>query len=188
MKIIGKPDKDLNEVMKHIYNVMQKRIDEAYQEGLNDGKEYGLNEANVREAVFYQKGLTDAWAAAKKIAVLPSYGGIDGRVMMAVFGTVDISEVFNKFCPSEVIAKLKTYEEQKNDNEIKVGDEVKSLDDSGEEIKGFLPWIITIVDEDDDYCQGIDKEGRVHATQKVRACKTGRHFDIASILEAMRHD
>ena len=117
---------------------------------------------------------------------MPSYGGIDGRVMMAVFGTVDISEVFNKFCPSEVIAKLKTYEEQKNDNEIKVGDEVKSLDDSGMEIKGFLPWIITIADEDDDYCQGIDKEGRVHATKKVRACKTGRHFDISKILEEMK--
>jgi len=58
----------------------------------------------------------------------------------------------------------------------------------GEEIKEFLPWIVTIADEDDDYYQGIDKEGRVHATQKVRACKTGRHFDIASILEAMRHD
>lgn len=71
-------------------------------------------------------------------------------------------------------------------DKIEVGDEVKSLNDLGEEIKGFLPWIVTIIDED--YCQGIDKEGRVHATQKVRACKTGRHFDIVSILEAMRHD
>lgn len=71
-------------------------------------------------------------------------------------------------------------------DKIEVGDEVKSLNDLGEEIKGFLPWIVTIIDED--YCQGIDKEGRVHATQKVRAYKTGRHFDIVSILEAMRHD
>ena len=71
----------------------------------------------------------------------------------------------------------------KNDK-IEVGDEVKSLNDLGEEIKGFLPWIVTIIDED--YCQGIDKEGRVHATQKVRACKTGRHFDIDKILEEMK--
>ena len=75
----------------------------------------------------------------------------------------------------------------KNDK-IEVGDEVKSLDDSGLEIKGFLPWVVTIADEDNEYCQGIDKEGRVHATKKVKACKTGRHFDIVSILEAMKHD
>jgi len=71
-------------------------------------------------------------------------------------------------------------------DKIEVGDEVKSLDDSGAEMERFLPWIVTIIG--DDYCQGIDKEGRVHATKKERACKTGRHFDIASILEAMRHD
>jgi len=73
-------------------------------------------------------------------------------------------------------------------DKIEVGDEVKSLNDLGVEIKGLLPWVVTIIDEDDDYCQGIDKEGRVHATKKERACKTGRHFDIVSILEAMRHD
>lgn len=71
-------------------------------------------------------------------------------------------------------------------DKIEVGDEVKSLNDLGVEIKGLLPWVVTIIDED--YCQGIDKEGRVHATKKERACKTGRHFDIVSILEAMRHD
>ena len=39
----------------------------------------------------------------------------------------------------------------KNDK-IEVGDEVKSLDDSGLEIKGFLPWVVTIADEDNEYC------------------------------------
>lgn len=71
-------------------------------------------------------------------------------------------------------------------DKIEVGDEVKSLNDLGVEIKGFLPWVVTIINEDDDYCQGIDKEGKVHATKKERACKTGRHFDIDKILEKMK--
>ena len=76
---------------------------------------------------------------------------------------------------------------EKNDK-IEIGDEVKSLDDSGAEIEGFLPWIVTIIDNGNGYCQGIDNEGKVHATKKVKTRKTGRHFDIVSILEAMKHD
>jgi hypothetical protein len=38
METMGKPDKDINESMKHICDVVQKRIDEAYQKGLEDGK------------------------------------------------------------------------------------------------------------------------------------------------------
>ena len=89
-------------------------------------------------------------------------------------------------CPcSECSNNYKNHWTAKSDK-IEVGDEVKSLNDLGVEIKGFLPWVVTIIDEDDDYCQGIDKEGRVHATKKVRACKTGRHFGIDKILKQMK--
>ena len=39
IETMGKPDKDLNEVMKHICDDVQKRIDEAYQRGFENGKE-----------------------------------------------------------------------------------------------------------------------------------------------------
>ena len=178
-----------NEVIINELSIQMKNL-ELIDECINDvknalvdiSKVYKEEQKNIDEA--YQKGLTDAWKVARKIAVLPHYGGMEGTALKTIFGTLNIHEIFDAVRPSEAIAKLKIYEEQKNDNEIKVGDEVKSLNDLGEEIKGFLPWIVTIIDED--YCQGIDKEGRMHATQKVRACKTGRHFDISKILEEMR--
>lgn len=137
MEIMGEPNKDFNEAIKYIRDVVQKRVDEAYKKGVNDGsldvkirtegayqkgftdgKEYGLDEADMREAVSYQKGLSDAWEAAKKIIVLPSCGGINGKVMMAVFGTIDINEVFDKFCPFEAIEKLKIYEEKQKNKDV----------------------------------------------------------------------
>lgn len=206
MEIMGEPNKDFNEAIKYMRDAAQKRVDEAYkkgvndgsldvkirtegayQKGFNDGKEYGLDEADMREAVSYQKGLSDAWEAAKKIGVLPSCGGIDGRAMMAVFGTVDISEVFNKFCPSEAIAKLKIYEEQKNNNEIKVGDEVESLYDDRTVIENTIPWVVTWIREGYNGKKsyyGIDAEGTLRNNDFVR--KTGRRFGIDKILEEMK--
>ena len=39
-----------------------------------------------------------------------------------------------------------------------------------------------------EWCDGFCKDGKVYSILTENARKTGRHFDIASILEAMKHD
>ena len=68
-------------------------------------------------------------------------------------------------------------------NEINVGDEVNWLGDCFIVTRIFQPRT------QKEQCDGIDDDGCVyHAVLMDDLEKTGRHFDIASILEAMKHD
>ena len=100
--------------------------DEAYHRGLEEGKKatYGLvADASSAE---YQRGLNDAWEAARNISMLESDGGYSWKEMKSIFGTDNASEIYKRHTASEVISKIKAYEEkQKAENEIKVGDEVR---------------------------------------------------------------
>lgn len=87
----------------------RKAIEEAYQKGF----EAGQHEATTLE---YQQGLNDAWETIIKIALIPY------AQRSEIFdGQQDILSIVQKFSPSEVIAKLREYEQQKAD-EIKVSD------------------------------------------------------------------
>lgn len=77
----------------------------------------------------------------------------------------------------------KNLEKQK---EINVGDEVRSLDDEGTVMDDLKPWIVTC--EYVGYYQGVDRTGEIHSNPKELVIKTGRHFDIETVLEAMRND
>ena len=174
METMGKPDKDINESMKHICDVVQKRIDEAYQRGLKDGKEYGLDESDMREAVSYQKGLDDAWEAARKIAQQWEED-VDSEHRVVIDDSIRVT--LDSMTASEAIAKLKAYEEkQKAENEIKVGDEVSAED-------GTSIFIVTWMSE---RCIcGVDKEGRCYSYEPKEICgKTGNHYNV--VFEEMR--
>ena len=69
---------------------------------------------------------------------------------------------------------------QAKSDKIEVGDEVKP---SYSDIAG----VVTLVDGDTIYV--LWRDGSSTSIIKLKdLCKTGRHFDIASILEDMRHD
>lgn len=127
----------------------------------------------------YQKGLKDAWEATKKI-----FGyEIDGAIPIADIGNVFGYEPCKAFCTADIlrdftvqeaIAKLKAYEEKQKDS-IEVGDEVKAA---------FGTAVVTYLEE--------DSVGYLYSTGTTgfdiprNLIKTGKHYDIASILEAMR--
>ena len=67
---------------------------------------------------------------------------------------------------------------------IEVGDEVISLRKNGEVIEDISPWIVTY--ETKYAYQGFDACGMFHNNPKESVRKTGKHYDIQSILEAMR--
>ena len=148
---------------------------DVYQKGFNDGKEYGLDESDMREAVSYQKGLDDAWAAARKL-----FSSMADSDIEKVFPTEWNNGGFNALMnlqPQEAIAKLKAYEEkQKADDEIKVGDEV---------IYNEHKFIVFATETEKYYASLFDVNGRHASADHREFKKTGRHFDIDKILEEM---
>lgn len=126
---------------------------------------------NIDEA--YQRGLTDAWEAARKIVEMsdPPYWDLFDEYKENLFG---------KISASEAIEKLKAYEEkQKSDGEIKRGDEVEH------EVTG-LKYIVTRVDENSTTLLYSDGSTAVIATGKEYLKKTDKHYDIEKILDEMK--
>lgn len=148
--------------------------DEAYQKGINDGS------LDVKQRVegAYQRGLEDAWEAARKIFGDVDSGGLTLNVLNEVFGTKGYSFILQENTAQEAITKLKAYEDKQKDR-IEVGDEVKWNSDV---------IVITRVYEDGglNWCGGISQDGRSFHVLAEKVRKTGRHYDIQSILEAMR--
>ena len=134
----------------------------------------------VNEA--YQRGLDDAWEAARKISVIELNGGLSGKDMMKIYGTMDVHKIYDDNTASEAIAKLKAYEEKAED-EIKVGDEVNWLGDCFIVTRIFQPHNMK------EQCDGIDDDGCVyHDVLMDDLEKTGKRYDIASILKEMQND
>jgi len=175
--------------------------DTAYQKGLEEGKKQAKVQAHLDvchdiERVAhgnYQKGLEDAWEAARKIFGYEIDGGIPIDEIGSVFGysenaTFCTADIFRHNTVSETIEKLKAYEEkQKADEKIKVGDEVEWDND----FTGGR-FIVTRIFQPrnmKEQCDGIDDDGDVYRAVLIESLvKTGRHFDIESILEDMRND
>ena len=150
--------------------------DEAYKRGINDGS------LDVKQRVegAYQRGLDDAWEAARKVALNSNDGGLSIEKLDEIFDRYTLQQVLKEYTAKQAIEKLQAYEEkQKAEDEIMVGDEVKWNSD-----------LITVTRLYDDgglnWCDGIGNDGRAFHILEENVRKTGRHFDIKSILEEMR--
>lgn len=133
----------------------------------------------------YHRGLEDAWEAARKLFSSMADSDIE-KAFPTEWNNGGFHALIN-LQPQEAIEKLKAYEEkQQTDDEIKVGDEVEisQSDENG-------VWVVIKVEKHDDYeayC-AINKDGDIYFEEEQdRVTKTGRHFDIASILKEMQND
>ena len=148
--------------------------DEAYQRGYDDGYEAGCATAfkPVSDAE-YQRGLEDAWVAVRKIVSMPD------DPYWELFGDYK-AEIIKNTTVSEVIAKIKAYDD-KHPDRIEVGDEVEWEGEKFTILRVFTPKGCY------EQCDGFDDAGNGYTnilTKDVK--KTGKHYDIQSILEAMR--
>ena len=128
----------------------------------------------------YQRGLDDAWETAKKLSWTEKHGGY-GECLDKVFDRTDTFD-FLDYSPNAAIAKLKAYEDKHSDR-IEVGDEVTFLpnDRRGIVTACHVPDVYAENDKYAVFCgTTVEYVLRQHIT------KTGKHYDIASILEAMR--
>lgn len=130
----------------------------------------------------YNEGLNDAWELAKKIVLSDGDGGYSCEELENIFGYRSPASVFKVFAPQEVFAKVKAYEEERN--EIKVGDVVKlkSVYAQGE-------GIVTKITETNIcllYKNGNCNNNKCSSNSSIDRYfeKTGKHFD--SIDEFMK--
>lgn len=124
------------------------------------------NDKNAAEA--YRRGLVDAWEAAKKLYL--------NDACKDMFGEYFYTFIKNHTA-QEAIDKIKAYEDA---NSIKVGDEVIWSDGSA------IIVTMTFVAGGSEWCDGVNQNGRVYHVLLENVRKTGKHYDIQSILEAMR--
>lgn len=105
-----------------------------------------LEQIEAREAAIdifqktaYENGLHDAWEIAKKIECMDGY---DGDKLFEIFGTDVVESIFKKYTASEVLEKVKAYEEQKTktfNGEIEVGDEIiVKVPHTNKEVSGIV--------------------------------------------------
>lgn len=174
---IGEMLREIND-MESKYEKAQK---EAYQRGYETAKHECMDYpkqayTDTLRMDVYQKGLSDAWEAARKLYLPIEYGGIPVNVLHQMFDNKSIKGIFMKVSVSEVIEKIRQYKQEKEE-QIQVGDEVISEDD----IKAV------VIDMDDYLLHVLDKNGVVQGWPREDVVKTDRHFpEIAEVLQKMR--
>lgn len=119
----------------------------------------------------YQAGLNDAWEAARKIVADTDRGGFTLDALREIFGTQGFFCIMQDNTAQEAIDKIKAYEEK----ELHVGDEV---------IAPRGKAIVTALHNN--FVNYLYSDGDCGCTEPENLTKTGRHYDIQSILEAMR--
>ena len=98
---------------------IEKIRKEAYEDGYNRGKHDAKKAFEVYAGNAYQRGMEDAWEAARKIAKL------DTDEQKRLFGCFGIYFVAHEYSASEAVEKIKAYEqEQEQKQEIYIGDEI----------------------------------------------------------------
>lgn len=126
----------------------------------------------------YQAGLEDAWEAAKKLFSSMADSDIE-KAFPIEWNNGGFKALMN-LQPQEAIAKLKAYEDKRSDR-IEVGDEIEWEGEKFTILRVFTPKGCY------EQCDGFDDAGNGYTnilTKDVK--KTGKHYDIQSILEAMR--
>jgi len=123
----------------------------------------------------YQAGLNDAWEAMKKIALGSEDGALTTHQLKEIFGTYFVSEIIRERTAQEAIDKIKTYEDKRSDR-IEVGDIVDVYGNLG---------VVTYMYELK-ACVMMIEDGSSGNWNLGECKKTGKHYDIQSILEAMK--
>ena len=140
---------------------------EAYDQGYYIGYRRYLNKS-------YEDGIKGSWDAARKIIC-----EMDDEDRMKIFGGDNLDYIF-ALSPTTVIKKLKAYEQEQEQEEIKVGDEFEN---------GAGQKFVVLKMDGKEIDRYIDSEGKTYVmAEKYRVMrKTGRSFpEIVSVLEKMR--
>lgn len=179
---------DIYELKKQVNEFMNC----AYQRGYDNGKldaekdDEKKTDALTDKAYYdgYNSGAFEAWSCAREISLLDSnFASVEEvKNILKVFGTDNIYNILHDYTPQDAIKRLKDYEKKQND-EIKVGDEVYNLDPENVRV------VTAIYDDNKGYKQAVQicKNGKYVVDKVDTLKKTGKHYDeIESILDQTR--
>ena len=130
----------------------------------------------------YQRGLEDAWEAAQKVVCKTTAGGMSLDTLKEIFGVQSPAAIMQSNTAQQAIDKIKTYEDKRSDR-IEVGDIVDRYLNDKFDGRGIY------LGGNGDFWDCLFWENALPITlafPKEQFKKTGKHYDIASILEAMR--
>jgi hypothetical protein len=126
----------------------------------------------------YQAGLNDAWEIARALVWDTSISEYETAGVKVESWDGETCEVLRRYPAHEAVELLRTIREHKDSDRIEVGDEVKSFYTD-------ITGVVTLIDGDTIYI--LWRDGSSTSMIKLKEVrKTGKHYDIASILEAMR--
>lgn len=164
----------MNERIEQLLHIF---VDQIYTTGYVDGTNNTAKEFEPELKRAKEDGLAEAWECARKLMLSTEDGGIDPQKVEEIFG-YSYYYVLQNDSASEAIAKIKEYEEkQKQDDEIKVGDEVQSYD---------TRYIVVRI-RDNGTFEAIGACGTDGGLDLRKFHKTGRHFDeIEKIMKQMK--
>lgn len=120
--------KDYSEIkglLKHVEKQFETQLEAAYDFGYISGIEDGnINDGTLQKKIqeAYQNGLNRAWEYARKIVLEPCHGGIDISILCEIFGTSNRGDIFDIYSVDDVITRTKWYVET---SPLKTGDEVE---------------------------------------------------------------
>ena len=149
-----------DELEKQAY---QRGYEEAYDTAYADAEE--IYESGKR--AMYQKGLKDAWEAARTLWNTPN--------RKEIFGHTTFNTVLTTLTAQETLEKIRQYEQEKEE-EIQVGDEVISPNGKG-----------VVTEITDIYVRIMYAKGSGQVFKSEDLTKTGRHFpEIAEVFAKMK--
>lgn len=158
----------------------QASLKAAYCKGYATAKKEITAEAQESE---YKRGLNDAEKAMKRVVDEPSNGGLYASEMQEIFETTNIVTIFLNHSISEIIERIREYEEKKTernaspDSELHIGDEVYALDESKRKTVTAIDGNIAIV---------LSASGKYGTFNISELHKTGRRFAIDEILRELK--
>lgn len=148
-----------DELEKQAY---QRGYEEAYDTAYADAE--GIYESGKR--AMYQKGLKDAWEAARTLWNTPN--------RKEIFGHTIFNTILTTLTAQETIEKIRQYEQE--EEELKVGDEVINRDKKA-----------VVTEITDRFVRIMYSDGSGYALFSKNMTKTGRHFpEIAEVLAKMK--
>ena len=165
----------------------QELIKQAYCRGFKAGQEDAFS---VDSNKYREQGRNEAWEAVKKLYFPVEDGGLLGDDIRKIFGECySWFNIVTTFSASEVVEKLRAYEEKKKEeSEIRVGDEVRV----GEEGRNAFSAVVHLVGDRGDCMvyQCVSANGLHYTcTSNDAIRKTGRHFpEITEVLKKLQED
>ena len=155
----------------------EKLEEEAYKRGHDTGYKKCLSEHEFDMPCSicddYERGLNDAWDAARNIVCSD---GLTVQEIHNIFNCTVTGNVLRRFSAPEAIAKIKAYEAEKD--EIRVGDEVRRISDG-------VKYVVVEPKNEFDRACGFSMNGIWYGERPDAIRKTGRRFDMESILKEM---